>query len=201
MAPERDKRGPACSSCKRDIREKDEQLQCESVCGLLFHAKCAGINSKEYNMIVQLGSKVIWSCSGCRLGTYVPAATQFLNSMKETCNLTAKTLTERIDTLENTLKQSTGRLYADVAAMDAPGTNRGKHNPNYAELRDKKIKAFIIKPIKHQTNEETRREIQDVINPAETKTIIDSIKNINGGGIIIKTIENKKNRIISQKLS
>lgn len=155
-------------------------------------------------MIVQLGFRIIWCCVQCRLGTYVTEARKFLNELKETCASVVEKVSDKISNMEaklvKTVTDKVGSLvetnlnprrsYADIAAMNKIETNRNALEPR--ETQNRKIKTYILKLKKSQSNEETRKEIESAVDPGKTTTIINFVKNINHGGIALKTEDNEK---------
>lgn len=198
MAPERDKADAKCNKCERSIRKTDEALQCEGICKYWFHAKCVGFTSKEYNMILQLGSRVIWCCNECKTGTYIPEEHKFLQVVKETYAEMEKSLTDKLDKIENNLVTNLKRSYADITSCNIEKDI--KRNQDYDIKKKEKIVTYIIKPKRIQKSEDTLTEVQEIVNPAETHTIIHNIKNINKGGIVIKTTENDQSEIFYKNL-
>lgn len=129
-------------------------------------------------MLVQLGSRVIWCCKTCRLGTSNYA--KLLLDVEETCKRVTQTVNAKIDRLDNSLVRS----YADVAASEVHSfgrvsTSNGARNTsqhkNYHE--NKPLKTYIVKPKKLQSNQETRDELQKLVNPADIFNARNQYKN------------------------
>lgn len=58
-------------------------------------------------------------------------------------------------------------------------------------IKKENTATIIVKPRKQQNSDETKRDIQSKINPAKVQVGILATRNINKGGIIIKTNDNE----------
>lgn len=230
MAPERDKVDKTCAECRREIRRTEDALLCESGCKQWYHTKCVGIGSKEYGMIVHLGSMIIWLCVKCKSeGVFITKNPQFLQDIEENCNRLVQTVTKRITDVEEKMKENceqmiktvtenssivdkvitencnsvkqtltqkiddmgnkVNKVYSYADAATSIKTKTTQNTRKFLTRKSNNTKTYIIKPKKTQTNADTQNEVQKLVNPAATGTIIETIKGIKNGGIVIKTDE------------
>jgi len=155
-----------CSTCAK-LKKKAEEN----------HFKLKSSNTEINNLVEE----------NCYLRSIINGMERKIDELGNKLNKSLKSL-EKIDLFEEKLNsilkymgdykfEKPNPSYADTAKT-YPSKNVSLNSPNSLVLN--------IKPKKIQSSEETRKEIQQKINPVVEKASVEKVKHISKGGIVVK---------------
>lgn len=150
-----------CIKCKQECLE--EFYSCDSCLGRL-HKKCSNISPSETRCMPLQRRVLLLICEECKkMLARLPHMMKLIDEMKHD--------------LENIKSSFQNKTYADALQ-----TNNKCIDTNIKTT----FPTIIIKPKKIQKSEETKRDIQTAINPANLNIGIRSLKETKQGNIVVK---------------
>lgn len=187
-----------CQNCNKEINNKNKALQCEGFCNKWFHIACCGIEEKIHKKINEINDKgVLWLCEMDRA--------IFKNMVNNKFGSMNEKVVEGFNRKFNEIQNSLSDLRMEV--KQTTNNQNLRNQSSYAEIlkNEKQVakssvsQGLIIKPKNLQSSDTTRTAVKSLINPAKLKIPISNVKDIKNGGIIIKTINDKFNKILEEE--
>lgn len=191
-----------CGICELSIARKQPCISCAGVCKIQCHTSCVYTGSADLNSVLNKVPGLTWKCTECARDGMVISEDRINNLIDDKLTHLLSTLTSQFESFKAELLNFTSNK-ATVNTIQ----NSTYEPPKYADvLKNKAMPAVIIKPKnQEQNNSQTKTDILQNINPADTNIQITKIKNIRNGGVLIgcnsKDENNRFKKMAEEKLN
>lgn len=171
-----------CKQIKQPTKEnKTSYINCDS-CKDIICLDCSELSATEVRCFTLQRRILKYHCKKCRKFEIV----EVLQNTVEDKNEIIKLLQEKIDSLEKNTKPSYGTVLKQVTPATLP--------------IKKNLPEIIVKPKQHNSSNQTKKDVNKNINPAELKVGIANIKTTATGNMIITCQSKNESEILKLAL-
>lgn len=170
-----------CPACKEDIRRTTKYVRCLGFCDDYYHQKCANVNDKVYNTMLEYPNSLGWRCENCRKKN-----TAEMFKMLQDLQQVTKSINEKVSQQQELLMNHDEILKEINEKIEERGTPNNDCVGKIVSYADKvkKNQILVIKPKNEKQNSYTTKEdLKDKIDPTQVE--FSGLKNTSKGGIVI----------------
>lgn len=182
-----------CIRCDIEFKRNEKGIVKCLICCEKYHAKCAKLTEEEVSLILN-NDNINYSCKICnKIG--------ILAEIKE-----LKSMILNISTIMQEQQESiinTNEVLSEFVKHKV-GKESIQHDQikksSYADVLTKNKEVLLIKPMKEQKNDETRKDLKVNIDPSKLAVGVENVKNIKNGGVVINCANANSKDIIKNKV-